>query len=381
MALTVLGSTGSIGRQTLDVAENLGLPVCALAADRSEARMEAQARKFKPKFAVLRDEAAAKSLKIRLADTETKVLSGEGGLLEVAAAPEADTVLAAMSGAAGLLPAMTAIESGKQLALANKETLVCAGKLVTAAAEKAGKPLLPVDSEHSAIFQCIQGRTPPKKLLLTASGGPFRELSTEEMSRVTPADALRHPNWSMGPKITVDSATLMNKGLEFIEAMWLFGVSPSQIEVLVHPQSVVHSAVEFPDGAVIAQLGTPDMRLPIQLALTWPERKPSPAPALDLTKTAPLTFAAPDLARFPCLGLAMELAERRDSADCAVMNAANEVAVHAFLDGKLGFLQIYEVVAATVEKLSGLPGGSLEDIIAADEAARRQSEACLSSIS
>ena len=381
MALTVLGSTGSIGRQTLDVAENLGLPVCALAADRSEARMEAQARKFKPKFAVLRDEAAAKSLKIRLADTETKVLSGEGGLLEVAAAPEADTVLAAMSGAAGLLPAMTAIESGKQLALANKETLVCAGRLVTAAAEKAGKPLLPVDSEHSAIFQCIQGRTPPKKLLLTASGGPFRELSTEEMSRVTPADALRHPNWSMGPKITVDSATLMNKGLEFIEAMWLFGVQPAQIEVLIHPQSVVHSAVEFPDGAVIAQLGTPDMRLPIQLALTWPERKPSPAPALDLTRTKPLTFAAPDLGRFPCLKLAMELAEKRDSADCAVMNAANEVAVRAFLDGRLGFLQIYEVVAAAVEKLSGLPGGSLEDIIAADEAARRQSEACLSSIS
>lgn len=381
MALTVLGSTGSIGRQTLDVAENLGLSVCALAADRSEARMEAQVRKFKPKFAVLRDEAAAKSLKIRLTDTDTRVLSGEGGLLEVAAAPEADTVLAAMSGAAGLLPAMTAIESGKQLALANKETLVCAGKLVTAAAEKAGKPLLPVDSEHSAIFQCIQGRTPPKKLLLTASGGPFRELSTEEMSRVTPADALRHPNWSMGPKITVDSATLMNKGLEFIEAMWLFGVQPAQIEVLIHPQSVVHSAVEFPDGAVIAQLGTPDMRLPIQLALTWPERKPSPAPALDLTRTKPLTFAAPDLGRFPCLKLAMELAEKRDSADCAVMNAANEVAVRAFLDGRLGFLQIYEVVAAAVEKLCGLPGGSLEDIIAADEAARRQSEACLSSIS
>ena len=309
------------------------------------------------------------------------MLSGEGGLLEVAAAPEADTVLAAMSGAAGLLPAMTAIESGKQLALANKETLVCAGRLVTAAAEKTGKPLLPVDSEHSAIFQCIQGRTPPKKLLLTASGGPFRAFSTEEMSRVTPADALRHPNWSMGPKITVDSATLMNKGLEFIEAMWLFGVQPAQIEVLVHPQSVVHSAVEFPDGAVIAQLGTPDMRLPIQLALTWPERKHSPAPALDLTQTKPLTFAAPDFTRFPCLKLAMELAERRDSADCAVMNAANEVAVRAFLDGKLGFLQIYEVVAATVEKLCGLPGGSLEDIIAADEAARRQSEACLSSIS
>ena len=381
MALTILGSTGSIGRQTLDVAENLSLPVCALAADRSEERMEAQARKFKPKYAVLRDETAARSLKTRLADTETKVLSGEAGLLEVAAAPEADTVLAAMSGAAGLLPAMTAIESGKQLALANKETLVCAGKLVTDAAEKAGKPLLPVDSEHSAIFQCLQGKTPPKRILLTASGGPFREFTKEQMAAVTPADALRHPNWSMGPKITIDSATLMNKGLEFIEAMWLFGVKPEQIQVLVHPQSVVHSAVEFPDGAVIAQLGTPDMRLPIQLALTWPERKPSPAPALDLTQTKPLTFAAPDLTRFPCLRLAMELADHTETADCAVMNAANEVAVHAFLDGKLGFLQIYEVVAAVTEKLSGLPGGSLSDIIAADEAARRLSEACLSSIS
>ena len=381
MALTILGSTGSIGRQTLDVAENLSLPVCALAADRSAERMEAQVRKFKPKYAVLRNEAAANDLKIRLADTDTKVLSGESGLLEVAAAPETDTVLAAMSGAAGLLPAMTAIESGKQLALANKETLVCAGALVTAAARKAGKPLLPVDSEHSAIFQCIQGRTPPKKILLTASGGPFREYTREQMARVTPADALRHPNWSMGPKITVDSATLMNKGLEFIEAMWLFGVTPAQIQVLVHPQSVVHSAVEFPDGAVIAQLGTPDMRLPIQLALTWPERKPSPAPALDLTKTAPLTFSAPDLDRFPCLRLAMELADHTENADCAVMNASNEVAVHAFLDGKLGFLQIYEVVASTVEQLSGLPGGTLSDIIAADEAARRLSEACLSSIS
>lgn len=381
MALSILGSTGSIGRQTLDVAENLSLPVCALAADRSVQRMEEQARRFRPKFAVLRNEKAAKDLKTRLADTETRVLSGEGGLLEAASMPEADTVLAAMSGAAGLLPAMTAIESGKQLALANKETLVCAGRLVTAAAEKAGKPLLPVDSEHSAIFQCMQGKTPPKKILLTASGGPFRNSTIEEMSRVTPADALRHPNWSMGPKITIDSATLMNKGLEFIEAMWLFHVKPEQIQVLIHPQSVVHSAVEFPDGAVIAQLGTPDMRLPIQLALTWPERKPSPAPALDLFSTAPLTFFAPDLDRFPCLRLAMELAEHTETADCAVMNAANEVAVHAFLAGKLGFLQIYEIVSAVVDKLSGLPGGSLENIIAADEAARRLSETCLSSIS
>ena len=381
MALSLLGATGSIGRQTLDVAENLGLGVCALAAGKRVRELEEAARRFRPRLAVLYDEAAAAELRIRLADTETKVLSGMGGPLEAASMEEADTVLAAMSGAVGLRPALRALEAGKKLALANKETLVCAGNLVTALAKEKGLPLLPVDSEHSAIFQCLQGGGEVRRILLTASGGPFRTLSGEALKAVTKEDALKHPNWAMGPKITVDSATLMNKGLEFIEAMWLFDLPPEKIKVLVHPQSVVHSAVEFVDGAVIAQLGTPDMRLPIQLALTWPERKPCPAPALDLTKTAPLTFEEPDLRRFPCLALAMACAGHRGTADCAVMNAANEEAVGAFLRGQIGFTQIYDLVAAVLEKLSGMPGGSLEEIVGADEAARRQLKACLSSIS
>ena len=381
MGLSLLGATGSIGRQTLDVAEHLGLGVCALAAGKRVRELEEAARRFRPRLAVLYDEAAAAELKIRLADTETKVLSGMGGLLEAASMEEADTVLAAMSGAVGLFPALRALEAGKKLALANKETLVCAGNLVTALAKEKRLPLLPVDSEHSAIFQCLQGGGEVRRILLTASGGPFRTLSGEALKTVTKEDALKHPNWAMGPKITVDSATLMNKGLEFIEAMWLFDLPPEKIKVLVHPQSVVHSAVEFVDGAVIAQLGTPDMRLPIQLALTWPERKPSPAPALDLTKTAPLTFEEPDLRRFPCLALAMACAGHRGTADCAVMNAANEEAVGAFLRGQIGFTQIYDLVAAVLEKLSGMPGGSLEEIVEADEAARRQLKACLSSIS
>ncbi len=381
MGLSLLGATGSIGRQTLDVAEHLGLEVCALVAGKRVRELEEAARRFRPRLAVLYDEAAAADLKTRLADTETKVLSGMGGLLEAASMEEADTVLAAMSGAVGLFPALRALEAGKKLALANKETLVCAGHLVTALAKEKGLPLLPVDSEHSAIFQCLQGGGEVRRILLTASGGPFRTLSGEALKTVTREDALKHPNWAMGPKITVDSATLMNKGLEFIEAMWLFDLPPEKITVLVHPQSVVHSAVEFVDGAVIAQLGTPDMRLPIQLAITWPERKPSPAPALDLTKTAPLTFEEPDLGRFPCLALAMECAGHKGTADCAVMNAANEEAVGAFLRGQIGFTQIYDLVAAALERLSGLPGGSLEEIVAADEAARRQLKACLSSIS
>ncbi len=380
MALSILGATGSIGRQTLDVAAHLGIKVCALAAGSRVRELEEAARRFRPGLAVLYDEAAAADLKTRLADTKTKVLSGMSGLLEAASMEEADTVLAAMSGAVGLQPALRALEAGKKLALANKETLVCAGNLVTALAKEKGLPLLPVDSEHSAIFQCLQGGGEVKRILLTASGGPFRSWSREALKSATKEDALKHPNWSMGPKITVDSATLMNKGLEFIEAMWLFDLPPEKITVLVHPQSVVHSAVEFADGAVIAQLGTPDMRLPIQLALTWPERKPSPAPALDLTKTAPLTFEEPDLERFPCLKLAMECARHRGKADCAVMNAANEEAVGAFLRGQIGFTDIYGMTAAVLEELSGLPGGSLEEIVAADEAARRQLKACLSSI-
>ena len=380
MALTILGSTGSIGRQALEVAEDLGLPVCALAAGRSAELLEAQVRRFRPKYAVLGDETAAKALRIALADTETKVLSGPEALLEIARMPEADTVLGAMSGAAGLRPALAAAEAGKRLALANKETLVCAGRILLAAVDRCGAELIPVDSEHSAIFQCLNGNPEPKRILLTASGGPFRDYTPAELERVTPAQALRHPNWSMGPKVTIDSATLMNKGLELIEAMHLFRVPPEKIKVLVHPQSIVHSAVEFADGAVIAQLGSPDMRLPIQLALTWPKRLPSIAAPLDLTQAPPLTFLEPDTDRFPCLAIARQAAAS-EKADCAVMNAANEVAVAAFLGNRLSCTGIPALVRRVMDALPGLPGDSLEAVEAADHEARRCAEACLSSIS
>ena len=380
MALSILGSTGSIGRQALEVAEDLGIPVCALAAGRNGKLLEAQVRKFRPKYAVLSDEAAARDLKTALADTETKVLTGLEGILAIAAMAEADTVLGAMSGAAGLRPALAAAEAGKRLALANKETLVCAGRLLLAAVDKYGAELIPVDSEHSAIFQCLNGNPPPKRILLTASGGPFRDFTQEELKAVTPAQALKHPNWSMGPKVTVDSSTLMNKGLELIEAMHLFRVPPEKITVLIHPQSIVHSGVEFADGAILAQLGSPDMRLPIQLALTWPERLPSIAAPLDLTKTPPLSFREPDTTRFPCLAIA-RAAAGSDGADCAVMNAANEIAVAAFLAGRLSYLGIPALVRQVMDRLPGLPADSLEAVEAADFAARRCAEACLSSIS
>ena len=380
MALTILGSTGSIGRQTLEVAEDLGLPVCALGAGRSVKLLEAQARRLRPKYAVLHDEGAARELKTALADTPVKVLSGMEGLLEAAQMPEADTVLGAMSGSAGLRPALAAAEAGKRLALANKETLVCAGRLLLAAVGRSGAELIPVDSEHSAIFQCLNGNPEPRRILLTASGGPFRDFTPEQLKTVTPEMALKHPNWTMGPKVTVDSSTLMNKGLEFIEAMHLFRVPPEKIRVLIHPQSIVHSMVEFADGAILAQLGSPDMRLPIQLALTWPERCPSIAAPLDLTQAPPLTFRDPDTGRFPCLAIAMEAAGH-DNADCAVMNAANEIAVAAFLDRRLSYTGIPELVRRVMEALPGLPGDSLEAVEAADNEARRCAQTCLSSIS
>ena len=376
--ISLLGSTGSIGRQTVEVAEALGLPVAALAAGRDAALLEAQARRLRPRLAVLFDEAAARELKTRLADTPVRVASGMEGLLEAAALPEADTVVAAVSGAVGLRPALTALEAKKRLALANKETLVCAGELVMRAAREHGAELLPVDSEHSAIFQCLHGNPPPARILLTASGGPFRGKKAAELAGVKRDDALKHPIWSMGAKITVDSATLMNKGLELIEAMHLFGLPPERITVLIHPQSVVHSAVEFADGSVLAQMGAPDMRLPIQLALTWPERVPGPAQRLDLFSAPALTFEQPDTETFRALALARELAGHRGTADCCVMNAANEVAVAAFLRDEIGFLDIYRVVEAAVGRLSGLPAGSLEDVLAADEAARRTAEECIS---
>ncbi len=374
--LTVLGSTGSIGRQTLEVASSLGIPVCALAAGSSVKLMEEQCRAFSPRLAVMYDENAARALKTALADTDIRVASGMAGLIEAASLPRASAVLAAMSGAIGLRPTLAAIEAGKRLALANKETLVCAGELVMAAAEKRGTEILPVDSEHSALFQCLQAGGDAEELIITASGGPFLGYTARQLENVTVADALKHPNWSMGTKITVDSATMMNKGLEFIEAMRLFRMPADKISILVHPQSIVHSMVRFADGAVIAQLGTPDMRLPIQLALTWPERVKSLAPSLDLTRTPPLTFLEPDTAAFPCLALALGAA-RSGGADCAVLNAANETAVHAFLRGEIKFTRIPAVVEAALTALGGMKADTLDDILSADAAARRFAEDCI----
>ena len=298
--ISILGSTGSIGRQTLDVAEQMGLRVAALTAQSSVERLEEQARKFQPRLAVLTDEAAAKDLKVRLADTPVRVIGGTAGLLEAAVLPEADTVVTAVVGMVGLKPTLAAIGQKKRIALANKETLVCAGELVMDAAAESGAEIVPVDSEHSAIFQCVQGcgdRREIKRLILTCSGGPFYGMTAEEVGKMTRADALKHPNWKMGPKITVDCATLMNKGLEVIEAMRLYRLPLEQVDVVIHRQSIVHSLVEFRDGAVLAQLGTPDMRLPIRYAMTYPARGENPAEPLDLLTCPPLTFAEPDRRR------------------------------------------------------------------------------------
>ncbi len=295
--ISILGSTGSIGRQTLDVAEQLGLRVAALTANSNVERMEAQCRKFQPRLAVMTEESAAAELKIRLRDTPVKVLAGTDALVEAAVLPEADTVVTAVVGMVGLKPTLAAIREKKRIALANKETLVCAGELVMDAAEQAGAEIVPVDSEHSAIFQCLQGcadRREIRRLILTCSGGPFYGMSYDEVGKMTKADALRHPNWTMGPKITVDCATLMNKGLEVIEAMRLYRLPLYQVSVVIHRQSIVHSLVEYRDGAVLAQLGTPDMRLPIRYAMTYPNRGENPAEPLDLLSCPPLTFAQPD---------------------------------------------------------------------------------------
>ena len=371
--ISVLGSTGSIGRQSLAAAEHLGLPVAALAAQRSTELLETQVRKLRPRLAAVYDEAAAKQLKIALADTETRVVSGPEGLLEAATVPEADCVVTAVSGSVGLRPTLAAIEQKKRIALANKETLVCAGELVMARAFALGAEIVPVDSEHSAIFQSMGStlrRPDLRRILLTASGGPFRGLSREETYNKTPAEAVAHPNWSMGAKISVDSATMMNKGLEFIEAMRLFGVSPEQITVLIHPQSVVHSAVEYVDGSVVAQLAAPDMILPIQYAFTWPDRAPSIARPLDLFTAGDLHFEAPDLENTPCLALAMDAARRGGTAP-AILSAANEAAVARFLRGELPFGGIYETVAAAMDRVPVVDSPSLEEILEADAQARR----------
>ncbi len=365
--LTVLGSTGSIGTQTLEAAEKLGLPLIALTANKNVKLLETQARKFAPRAVALADREAARELKTRLADTSVRVLSGTEGVLECAAM-DADIVESSLVGVAGLLPTLAAIRAGhRRIALANKETLVCAGHIVKRELAAHGCELIPVDSEHSAIFQCLHAgeKSEVKRILLTASGGPFRTLTPEELAAVTPARALRHPNWDMGAKVTIDSASMMNKGLEVIEAMHLFDVAPDRIAVLVHPQSIVHSAVEFCDNAVIAQLGVPDMRLPIQLALTYPARCPTLAGELDLAAVGTLTFEKPDTDKFRCLKIALAVAGRTDAAP-AVMNAANEVAVRAFLSEKIGFPAIPELVERAVSDFGAAPADTVEDILAAD---------------
>ena len=371
--ISILGSTGSIGRQTLDVAEQMGLRVAALTAHASVERMEEQARQFRPRLAVLTDEAAAKDLAVRLADTDTKVIGSFDALMEAATIPDADTVVTAVVGMVGLKPTLAAIKEKKRIALANKETLVCAGELVMDAADAAGAEIVPVDSEHSAIFQCVQGcagRREIKRLILTCSGGPFYGMTYDEVGKMTKADALKHPNWKMGPKITVDCATLMNKGLEVIEAMRLYRLPLEQVDVVIHRQSIVHSSVEYRDGVVLAQLGTPDMRLPIRYAMTYPERGVSPAGPLDLLTCPPLTFAAPDRDAFPCLRLAEEAATEGGTA-CAVLNGANEEAVRLFLVDKIGFHDIPRLVAKARAEVPVVQSPSLEDILEADRAARQ----------
>ena len=370
--LSVLGSTGSIGRQTLEVAEALGLPVAALTVNRSVGLAEEQARKFRPKLVAAADESAAADLKVRLADTPVRVVGGREGLLAAAALPEADTVVTAVVGIAGLEPTLAAIRAGKRIALANKETLVCAGELVMSEAKRRGAEIVPVDSEHSAIFQCLQGArsSEVRRLILTASGGPFYGKDRKALSLVTREQALKHPNWTMGAKITIDSATLMNKGLEFIEAMRLYGLPPEKISIAVHRESIVHSLVEYCDGAVLAQLGSADMRLPIQYALTWRSRVPGPAKPLDLFSCPPLTFGKPDLETFGCLRLALDCA-KTGGTSTAVLNGANEEAVGLFLRDRISFLQIEELVSKALEEVPAVQDPDLDAIFAADAQARR----------
>lgn len=367
--ISVLGSTGSIGTQTLDVAARLEIPVVALAAHTNAKLLEEQARRFAPSFVALADEDAGRDLKLRLADTAVHVGTGDAAVCEAACL--GDTAVTAMVGISGLHPTIAAIDAGRDIALANKETLVCAGELVMARAKARGVTVLPIDSEHSAIFQCLAAgrRADVAKIHLTASGGPFFGKTYEETYSFTKDEALRHPNWSMGAKITVDSASMMNKGFEVCEAMHLYGIPLERIEVIVHRESVVHSMVEFRDGSVIAQLSNPDMRLPIQYALTYPERMPSSVRPLDLAALVSLTFYRPDTAAFPCLALAYE-AIRRGGNACAVLNGANEAAVAAFLRGTIPFGRIPELVSRALDTVPYAPITNVVDVIAADQAAR-----------
>jgi len=371
--LTILGSTGSIGTQALDVVTKRGYEVVALTASKNVAEIEKQIRQYKPRYAAMADEKAAAELKTLVADTDTKVLSGMDGVCECASLQENDTVLNSVVGIAGLKPTLCAIEQGKNIALANKETLVAGGELVMGRAKEKGVAILPVDSEHSAIFQCLQGMNKKdelKSIILTASGGPFFGKTKDELRDVTVAQALKHPNWSMGAKITVDSATMMNKGLELIEAVWLFDVEPSKIDIVVHRESIIHSLIEYNDNSVIAQLGVPDMRIPIQYALTYPERFESPVKKLNLWDYPNLTFFRPDYETFRCIDLCREAITRGGLYPC-IANGANEMANELFREGKIGFLQIADLVSYAMENAENTVGGSLEAILEADRNARR----------
>lgn len=370
--ISVLGSTGSIGTQTLDVADKLGLRVSALAAAKNIELLEQQARKYNPKLAVVFDEQKAEELKIALADTDIKVLGGMDGLIEAARLPQADLVVNSVVGMVGLQPTIAAAQAKKDIALANKETLVAGGDLVTDAVRENGVKLLPVDSEHSAIFQCLQGipdKKVIKKLILTASGGPFFGKTTDELRGVTVEQALKHPNWSMGAKITIDSATMMNKGLEIIEAGRLFGVSGSDIDVVVHRESIIHSLVEFTDNSVLAQLGVPDMRIPIQYAITYPMRYESPVAELDLAQIGKMSFFAPDYETFECLR-ACKKAFAMGGAATAIANGANEEANLMFRQGKIKFLDIGELVSGALESIQNFTPSCVGDILEVDARAR-----------
>ncbi|MDY6298104.1 MAG: 1-deoxy-D-xylulose-5-phosphate reductoisomerase [Alloprevotella sp.] len=378
--ICLLGSTGSIGTQTLDVIEHNPtlFEAHTLTAGSNDLLLIEQARHFMPDTVVIADESKLQHVREALSDLPIKVYGGEQALCEVVESDAVDMVIGAMVGFAGLRPAVNALRAGKPMALANKETLVVAGSIITALAAERRCPLLPIDSEHSAILQCLCGAADNRieKILLTASGGPFRTMDDEALKRVTPEQALRHPNWSMGAKITIDSATMMNKGFEMIEARWLFGTMPRDIEVVVHPESIIHSAVQFEDGAVIAQLGLPDMRLPIQYALSFPHRLPMPGKRLDLFQLGTLHFERPDMKKFPCLALAYEAAERGGNVPCA-MNAANEVANLAFRQGKCGFTQIPDAISKAMRNVSFVERPTLDDLFATDTEVRAYTQELL----
>jgi len=370
--ISVLGSTGSIGTQALKVAKSLGIEVCALAAGRNVAVIEQQIRQFHPDIACVYDESAAADLKIRVHDTSTKILCGEEGVCQVAACSGAELTLNAIVGIMGLKPTISALDAGKALALANKETLVAGGNLITGLAKSQNLPILPIDSEHSAIFQCLQGRPPKGKynIILTASGGPFFGKTRDELAVITPKQALKHPNWDMGAKISIDSATLMNKGLEVIEAVRLFDIPSERIEVVVHRQSIVHSAVEYADGSIVAQMGMPDMCIPIQYAITYPHRMPCEAPRLSLSDINTLTFDRPDMDTFICLRAAFDALNAGGLAPAA-LNGANEQAVALFLEGRIGFLDIGDLVCAAAKDAPKAENYTLEDVLTADALARQ----------